>query len=208
MGRLQSATRAPCSVRVYRRAMPVTENLPGLESFQQWASGNLVDNRTRGIFAEWLVGQALGCIEPGAHRQEWDAIDLRYRGLGIEVKASGRNQGWNPSGQSTPRFGIAPQMHAWHAKTDTWVDYDPPRRTAEVYVFCLHESVPAAIENVANPANWTFWVISTSRLEAELGTQRTVGVSTLDHLTESCGWRQIRSSIKTVVSQVPGERPR
>ncbi len=49
-------------------------DLPAIECFQRWASGNLVDNRTRGIFAEWLVGQALGCIEPETHRQEWDAI--------------------------------------------------------------------------------------------------------------------------------------
>ena len=31
--------------------------------FSRWATGNLVDNRNRGIFAEWLVGQALGVIE-------------------------------------------------------------------------------------------------------------------------------------------------
>ena len=24
--------------------------------FSRWATGNLVDNRNRGIFAEWLVG--------------------------------------------------------------------------------------------------------------------------------------------------------
>ena len=183
--------------------MPVAENLPNLESFQGWASGNLVDNRTRGIFAEWLVGQALGCIEPGAHRQEWDAVDLHYRGLGVEVKASGRNQGWDPEGQSTPRFGIAPQKHAWHADTDTWIDYDPPRRTADVYVFCLHGSVPAAIENVANPANWRFWVVPTSRLEDELGSQRTVGETTLVRLTESCDWNQIRTSTEAIVKQEP-----
>ena len=31
--------------------------------FSRWATGNLFDNRNRGIFAEWLVGQALGVIE-------------------------------------------------------------------------------------------------------------------------------------------------
>ena len=170
-------------------------DLPAIECFQRWASGNLVDNRTRGIFAEWLVGQALGCIEPEAHRQEWDAIDLRYGGKSIEVKASGRNQGWDPNGQSTPRFGIAPQMHAWHAETDTWVGYDPPRRTADVYVFCLHDSMPATTDNVSDPQNWAFWVIPTSRLEAELGTQRTVGVSTLDRLTERTAWSNLRQVI-------------
>jgi hypothetical protein len=50
--------------------MPVTENLPGLDSFQQWATGDLVDNRTQGIFAEWLVGQALGEVIDLGSRME------------------------------------------------------------------------------------------------------------------------------------------
>ncbi len=33
-----------------------------LTEFQRWATGNLVENRNRGIFGEWLVGQALGVI--------------------------------------------------------------------------------------------------------------------------------------------------
>ena len=43
-----------------------------IESFGRWAAGNLVDNRNRGIFAEWLVGQALEAIDEGEFRQEWD----------------------------------------------------------------------------------------------------------------------------------------
>ena len=34
-----------------------------IDGFQKWATGNLVDNRNRGIFAEWMVGEALGCID-------------------------------------------------------------------------------------------------------------------------------------------------
>ncbi|MCH2422005.1 MAG: hypothetical protein MK196_02705, partial [Acidimicrobiales bacterium] len=33
-----------------------------LTEFQRWATGNLVENRNRGIFGEWLVGQALEVI--------------------------------------------------------------------------------------------------------------------------------------------------
>ena len=179
-------------------------DLPAIECFQRWASGNLVDNRTRGIFAEWLVGQALGCIEPETHRQEWDAIDLRYRGLGIEVKASGRNQGWDPEGQSTPRFGIAPQMHAWHAETDTWVDYDPPRRTSNAYVFCLHDSMPATNASVEDPSTWRFWVVPTSRIDDELESQKSVGITTLDRLVESCDWERLRPSVESVFNRSSG----
>ena len=37
-----------------------------VEGFQRWAIGNLADNRNRGIFAEWMVGQALDCIKTKA----------------------------------------------------------------------------------------------------------------------------------------------
>mgnify|MGYP006950236546 CR=1 FL=1 len=60
-----------------------------LTEFQRWATGNLVENRNRGIFGEWLVGQALGVIGDDEVRQEWDAVDLHFDGLTIEVKTSG-----------------------------------------------------------------------------------------------------------------------
>ena len=48
---------------------------PSLHGFHFWAAGDLVENRNRGLYAEWLVGHALGVIEPGGHRLEWDVSD-------------------------------------------------------------------------------------------------------------------------------------
>ncbi|MDE0289572.1 MAG: hypothetical protein OXM88_13505, partial [bacterium] len=114
-----------------------------IDGFRKWAVGNLVDNATRGWFAEWLVGEALGIIGDGDTRAEWDSVDLRYRDLKIEVKASGLSQSWNRENRSTPNFRIPPRKMAWDAATDTWESCDPPRRVADVYVFCLHRAVPA-----------------------------------------------------------------
>ena len=47
-----------------------------IEGFHSWAMGNLVENRNRGIYAEWLVGQALEVIMDDEVRQEWDAYYL------------------------------------------------------------------------------------------------------------------------------------
>lgn len=44
-----------------------------LEAFRRWALGNLVENRNRGLFAEWLVGTALGITDK--ERLEWDEAD-------------------------------------------------------------------------------------------------------------------------------------
>ena len=167
-----------------------------LTEFQRWATGNLVENRNRGIFGEWLVGQALGVIGDDEVRQEWDAVDLHFDGLTIEVKTSGVSQTWNQAGSSTPRFGIARQKRAWFAQTDDWVVYDEPKRSADVYVFCLHRSAPATNENVADPESWSFWVIATSTLDDELGDQSSVGISTLDQLAEPVDWSGIKAAVK------------
>ena len=166
-----------------------------LADFRYWAGGNLVDNRNRGIFGEWLVGQALGVMAEGEIRQEWDAVDLRFGELLIEVKTSGVSQTWNQEGSSTPRFGIPRQKRAWFADTDDWIVYDPPERTADVYVFCLHQSVPATNENVADPESWLFWVVATSVIDEELDDQSSVGVSTLNRLVEPVGWSGIKAAV-------------
>ena len=187
-----------------------------IAAFQQWATGNLVDNRNRGVFAEWMVGQKLGAIKATDLRIEWDAVDLRYGDHAIEVKASGYSQAWNLDRPTRPTFSIAPQKWAWDAATDTpaqldgrkgkhrrsgwWLEYDPPQRTADCYVFCLHESVPATVRNVADPNEWIFWVVRTSVLNERLGAQKTLGLSRLDKLAESVRWLGLRDAIDDAVS--------
>ena len=114
-----------------------------IASFRRWAAGNLVDNRNRGIFAEWLVGQALQALDGHKFRREWDPWDLQYRGSRIEVKASGMSQSWNSLRRSQPSFGVAAPKQIWCDKTKKWQQNDQGTRPAHVYVFCLHKPVPA-----------------------------------------------------------------
>ena len=96
----------------------------------------------------------------------------------------------------------------WHTSTEEGVvrrqrrldRYDPPERTADVYVFCLLQSAPATNENVADPESWLFWVVATSAIDEELDDQSSVGVSTLNRLVEPVGW----SGIKAAVIRVAG----
>ena len=111
-------------------------------AFQRWVLGDLVDNANRGIFAEWLVGQALDAIEQGEARHGWAAFDLRYGEVTVEVKATGLSQTWNRHEQSKqPSFDIAPRRWTWDANTEEWMEFEPPERLAQLYVFCLHEPV-------------------------------------------------------------------
>ena len=165
--------------------------------FQNWALGNLVWNTNSGIFAEWLVGQALEAIGEDEARDEWVESDLSYRGIKIEVKTSGRGQAWKQDRPSTPRFGIRPVKQTWDKRTNEWRDHVPPARVADVYVFCLHEPFPATDDNVRDPASWKFWVVSKQSLDDELGPQETVGRLKLKELAPSgpVGWPEIKAAV-------------
>jgi len=174
-----------------------------IRAFQRWALGQLRENRNRGIFAEWLVGKALGAIEDKATRREFMPWDLEYQDMKIEVKASG--QAW--SAQPRPRFDIAPRRWTWLAETDEWIENDPPARPADVYVFCLHTSEEATNENVADSSCWQFWVISTSKLDDQHSQQKSVGLATLDRLTERTPsertrWSEIKAEVDGCIQEV------
>ena len=170
--------------------------------FQDWALGNLVGNTNRGIFAEWLVGQALGAIGDRETREEWDECDLRYRGAKIEVKTSGRDQTWRQERRSSPRFDIRRRTWVWNARTGKSTRHDPPIRPADVYVFCLHEPIPATNDNVRDTGCWKFWVVSKRTLDNQLGPQKSVGPSTLDALARWVGWSQIRAEVDGCLMEV------
>jgi|TARA_B100000315_G_C14356978_1_gene486649 hypothetical protein len=183
-----------------------------INGFQKWATGNLVDNRNRGIFAEWMVGEALGCIKPKAFRVEWDSFDLLYGDSKVEVKASGLSQTWNPRKATVPKFAISGAKWTWLTKLEAknfdlrgvehekrrsgiWIKNNPPKRPADVYVFCLHEPLPATIENVKDTDTWVFWVVATKTLDEVLGAQKTLGLKKLDSLASRISWNAIRAAV-------------
>ncbi len=168
-----------------------------LPKFQRWACGNLVENRNRGVFAEWLVGLALGVVQ-NEPRKEWNSYDIRYGMRDIEVKASGLGQTWKQQQPSVSKFSIGKQKWTWDADSNDWDECKPPRRTADVYVFCLHDAYPATNDNVADLAYWQFWVIATAVLDAELGDQQTVGRTTLDRLTAPVKWGDLKNAVDDV----------
>ena len=170
--------------------------------FQNWALGNLVWNTNRGIFAEWLVGRALEVIGEDEARDEWGECDLYYRGIKIEVKTSGRGQAWKQDRPSTPKFGIRLRKQIWDKRTNTWTDHVPPARVAEIYVFCLHKPTSATTDNVRDPALWKFWVVSKRTLDDELGSQKTVGLSTLNRLVVPVGWSDLSAEVDRCLKTV------
>ena len=183
-----------------------------IDGFQEWATGNFVDNRNRGIFAEWMVGEALDCIDGADFRVEWDSFDLLYGDLKVEVKASGLSQTWNLHNATVPKFTISGQKWTWlteeeadalpdqdpeaqYRRSGVWIPNDPPSRPADVYVFCLHEAMPATNENVKDTDTWVFWVVATRTLDEVLRGQKTLGLKKLDSLAPRIPWNEIRAAV-------------
>ena len=135
------------------------KDVEDLEAFRRWAIGNLLENRTRGLYAEWIVGRALGVVDPNQPRREWDASDLTYRDLLIEVKASGRGQAWPQDKPSTIRFGISPSKRPWFADSNTWVSHKEAERVADKeeaweMTWGTAISIPVVLYLLYRAANW------------------------------------------------------
>jgi|SRR5581483_7811915 len=157
------------------RPTPLTLGL-----FWQWAASDLTSNALRGVLAEFLVGQAVGCLGPG--RLEWDACDLRHpSGLRLEVKASGYLQSWAQSNLSKPSFDIAPKR-SWDALSNTYAS--SIMRSSDVYVFALHAHTERETLDPLNIDQWRFYVVATATLNARCAGQKRIGLPSLTRLAE------------------------
>ena len=68
--------------------------------FWAWAYSDILINMRRGIFAEFLVGSALG-VTDSAPPAGWGDFDLLYDHKKIEVKSSAYIQGWDQGHQDS-----------------------------------------------------------------------------------------------------------
>jgi hypothetical protein len=117
----------------------LNENQPSgftLYDFWQWLASDLVDNTTRGLLGEFLVGKALGCIK-GPY-VNWGSYDLKTEdGITIAVKTSGRLQSWRQKKLNPIKFDVSRKL-LWDSDTGEQGDSYTYRRWAKLYVFCAH----------------------------------------------------------------------
>lgn len=107
-----------------------------LGDFWSWAYSDIMYNTVRPIFAEFLVGVALGVIDKP--RVEWNAFDFSYKGKKIEIKSAAYLQSWRQPKVSAVRFDIA-QKDGWSAETNKFAGIS--KRNADCYVFCLYPEI-------------------------------------------------------------------
>lgn len=169
--------------------------IPGVDGatigdFWAWAYSDILLNTNRGVFAEFLVGSALGVV--GGIRGAWDSFDLLYEGSGVEVKSSAYVQSWPQDKPSAISWGIE-ERFAYDTATNTWGEEQV--RSAKCYVFCLYTETDREAANVLDLDKWEFHVLPTERINRELGTQKRVGLGTIKRMTDPVRYAQLKESV-------------
>jgi hypothetical protein len=174
------------------------------QEFWEWAYGDLLTNTTRGVLAEYIVATALGICD--TKRLQWDQYDLEIdrvgKRVGIEVKSAAYVQTWAQARISEITFGIRPAT-GWDAHNDTYAA--SAKRSAGVYVFCLLEGEDRERIDPLDVAQWTFYVLSTSELDRQVPTQKTIRLGRLKDLgAHTCTYDKLKATIDAAADNQGG----
>jgi len=185
---------------------PIDDFQTELLDFWSWGYSDLWCNTTRSVFAEYIVGKVLGLTQDA--RVEWQGFDFEYVGSKlIEVKASSPFQSWKQNKLYSPHFDIKLRQKSWIPKEGK--DRAIERRVANCYVFCIfgygakHLSERGNYD-VLRLSDWRFFVLSTSRLEEEIGKRgikKSISASTLKDI---CGDPLGHKDLKVAIHEALG----
>ena len=164
-----------------------------LLDFWRWSVSNILSNATRGRFAEFVVGTAVG-LNPENLRDEWDAYDLTTEdGIKIEVKSAAYIQSWNQKSFSTISFSIKPARF-WDAETN--MQRGEPKRHADIYVFCHLKHKDQKTIDPLKMEQWDFYVLPTYRLDNYERSQSSITINSLRKLTEPMKYSELKDEIE------------
>ena len=183
--------------------IPGMANL-SLADFWSWAYSDVLSNGNRAVFAEFMVGAALGLL--GTPRVEWDSVDFRYRGFGVEVKSSAYVQSWPQTRLSRIEFGIE-KKRGWDAATNKASQV--PVRASDVYVFCLYPEKDRGRCNVLDSGAWEFYVVATGTVEHEFRDQKAVGLARIREVAEAVSYTRLRLAVNSILESLgsTGRKP-
>ena len=158
--------------------------------FWRWAYSDILSNRNRAIFGEFLVASALGVIHQP--RTEWDAVDIIYDGIKIEVKTSAYLQSWKQDKPSLIKFDIA-KKKSWYADTNTYSD--TPDRPSDYYVFCLFTERDEKKADVLNLSQWHFYILPTQLINDKFGEQKSISLRKIEREISPVAFHDIKAII-------------
>ena len=174
-----------------------------LGDYWRWSSSSVLDNTERGILAEFLVANALGLTDKP--RVEWGSYDLKMPDCTkIEVKSSAYLQSWRQKKYSTIEFGIARTKEAWDPHTGKSQKQDPPKRIADIYVFCLLKHKEKATVDPLNAEQWEFYVVPTLRINEEKPCRQKIRLQPLKDLAgRPLSYGDLVATVTRVAESIP-----
>ncbi len=164
-------------------------------SFWQWAYSDILSNRNRSIFTEYLVGCAIGVVDEGV-REEWASHDLLYNGKKIEIKSSAYLQAWPQKALSKPRFDIA-KKSAFDAEKGNYSTQ--PSLNADYFVFCLFATNSMDGANVLDINQWRFFVVSTDDINLLLGNPKSLSLQAVKMMAQESDYGGIRARLDELI---------
>jgi hypothetical protein len=169
-----------------------------LLDFWRWGFSDVLNNTTRGIFAEYLVASALGIAT--SPRITWDPYDLTYNGITIEVKSCAYIQSWKQQKASKISFDIRmKQLYDAYGKP-----IGEPRRHADVYIFCLLHHTDRTTINPLDVSQWEFYLLPTGVINAKVSKQESMALSTIIKLSaERLALHELRARLEVTCSYLP-----
>jgi hypothetical protein len=148
--------------------------------YWRWAYSDPLGNTERGALAEFIVGILIGAIR--SRRTAWDSVDLLMpTGHGVEVKSAAYWQTWPQERPSRIQFSIRP-ARAWNPEIND--REKEPRRSSDVYVFCVLGSPDSERPDPMDMDAWRFFVAQSTLLDERFGEQKTVGLSSLEKVAQ------------------------
>ncbi len=180
--------------------IPACQPSYNLLRFWAWYASDILSNTTRGAFAEYIVGTALGLSFETA-RDEWGSYDLNYPEpsprLRIEVKTSAYVQSWEQVKETKPRFSIA-KAQEWDKKQGKYVG--ATCRHADIYVFCLLAHKDPVTINPLDLNQWQFYVVSTAVLNEQFDSAATISLTALEKISTAINYSKLLDTIDTMVA--------
>ncbi|MDR2597449.1 MAG: hypothetical protein LBC76_09055 [Treponema sp.] len=169
-----------------------------LIDFWKWSVSDLLSNTTRGILAEYIVALAMN-IDLSNVRQEWSSFDLETKeGIKIEVKSSAYLQTWLQKDNSKILFSIK-QSCCWNSETNKMSK--TKTRPSDVYVFCLLNHKEKSTVNPLKLEQWSFYIVSTKKINKIFGNKSSMRLKTLEEITESVNFDKLQERIKEEYSK-------
>ncbi len=176
-----------------------------LKDFWSWAFSDLVNNATRGILAEYIVGLALNAPDLEYPREVWAPYDLELNnGIKIEVKSGAYIQSWDQRKLSKISFTIRPTRGI---DLRTLKHKKNSKRQADIYVFCVLNCKDQEKINPLNLDQWEFYVVPTKKLNRIFGVkQKQVSLAQIKQIAAPIGFEDLKRAVRRVIREIKKRR--